>query len=368
MTFSGSALRILWHNSLSIPIIGLAVSIGLLGGNWSYLFLASLAAVLPVVAVVTAVLAWANRFSLDDARQAFVKPGGRTIPYDRVIGVYLAQRGRSLDVFVKRGWMHMTALAEAVPAGQAEQLRRELEGRFPGRLHRRSRWTSFAPVIVICILLLLLLAGSHLFLYRRYPQLHRTVGTLEPAETKAKRVRPPVEFVEDFGFTPPEGYRYVGENKGELYFEDGPRKQRLKVVGILDRKLLREQADLFRYAMGVRNYADLLDLTYSSRFGVIPLFLRAQDLAGLEEVALYSFGPPLRGFIRQGRREKTEETHIVVFGERPGQEVHFFFSGPKRIPERTLRRFVAGIKLLEIPAVSGAGLGLDKRGCSGQAC
>ena len=346
--FNGSALHILKYNSVTILLFGLVVSVGLMGTNWSYFFIASLIAMLPVMLLLTLVLSWSNRFAFDDERGAFMKPGGRRIPYHRVKKIHICDRGRVIDVFVRQGWMHMTTLVEAVPAGQAQRLRDALDERFPERVHARSRWIFIVPVAAILAVLVLLLIATHVFLYHRHPQLHASPQPIERDQQK-QGVRPPVEFIEEIGFTPPAGYRYIGEDQGELYFEDKALKQRLKVVGGIQRTLLREQALLFRYAMGVRNHADLLDLSYRARFGAVPLFLRSLDLAGLDQVALFEIVSPLRGYISQGRREKIEETHIVITGEHSDQEVHFFFSGPKRLSEKTLQRFVAGIQQIQFP-------------------
>jgi hypothetical protein len=349
MTFTGSALRIFWFNVVSVTVFGLLVSFGLLGGNWPYLFFASLAIMLPVVLVATLVIAWTNRFSFDDDLQAFVKPGSRRIPYNRVAVVYLADRGHSLDVFIKRGWMHRTSLVEAVPRGRAQQLRDELAARFPERIRQRGRWHAFLPVLTIFLLVSLALAGAHVFLYDRFPALRAEASALTPTKAHKPRSKPPVEFLDEIGFTPPRGFHYISEDKGVLYFEDKARRLRLKAVGGINRDILQEQAVLFRTVMGVNSYADLMDLAYHARVGIIPLFLRALDLVGLDQVALYTAEKPLRVFISQGKRGKEEETHIALFGGRPDQEVHFFFFGPTRVPEKDLIRFIDGVVPTQLP-------------------
>lgn len=344
MRFSGSTLHLLKYNGAFILSFGFAASLGLMGDNWEYLFLASLAAMLPLFLLTMAALTWLNRFVFDDEGGTFRKPGGRRIPYSRVRGVYLVERGGAVDVFVKQGFLRTATLAEGVPAAKADRLRDELSRRFPDRMHRRSRWTVLVAPAAVFAMIVLLLASAHLFLYQRYPQLRTPLGTIAPEARKGGRALPPLEFVEWVGFTPPAGFRYIGEEGGELYFEDKARRRRLKVVGGIQRTLLREQKALFRHAMGVGNQADLLDLTYRARFGIIPLLLRTQDLAGLEQVAVYGIAPPLRGYLRQGRRDKTEETHIVLTDEQGDQEIHFFFFGPKRLSEKTLRTFLSGIR------------------------
>jgi hypothetical protein len=349
MQFKGSALNILTYNTFVILLLGTITSIGIMGPNWPFLFVASLVVMLPLVLAVTAALAWANRVSFDDERREFVKPGGRRIPYDRVRAISYAGRAGALDVYVKRGWMYTTSLVEAVPEEQGRLLRDELAKRFPDRMHPRGRWAAFVPAAAIIAVTLAAFGGFHLFLHHRYPQLNARLRTLERLERDQQRSLPPLEYAGAFGFTPPQGFRYIGEESGELYFEDRSKKQRLKVVSNIVRRIFDEQALLFRRAMGVADYGDLMTLTYRSRYGIIPLLLRATDLAGLEQAAIYEIGAPVRGFVKQGRQGREEVTHIVVIGAGPDQEVHFFFSGPARLAEKTLQTFLSGVRLIETP-------------------
>jgi len=260
--------------------------------------------------------AFAGEEVLDDERHALVKPGGRNVPYAKVRAVLVTDRGATIDVFVKQGWLHTTALVECAGADRKAELLDELRKRFPDRVRMRGRMVSFVPVLVVLLALSAALAGMHLYLHQRFPALRASVQPLERLQEKARKKRPPLEYVEAFGFTPLRGLRYLGEEKGELYFEDKARKFRLKVMPGFQRTVFERQAVLFRYAMGVRDYEDLLALSYHSRFGVIPLYLRALDLAGLEQAAVYEIGPPVSGFIKQGRRDQVEETRIVMFGSR----------------------------------------------------
>lgn len=352
--YKGKVAPVLMHHLLFLGLFGLITSFGLMGERWAHLFLASLAVMLPVLLVVTAVQAWLNRFSFDDERRVLVKPGGRGIRYDQVRAVMVTDRGATLDVFVKQGWLHTTALIEAAGADRKEELLDGLRQRFPDRLSRRGSLRSFVPVLVLLLAVGVLFGGAQSYLYKRYPELRAPIRTLERPQDTRRKQRPALEYVEAFGFTPPAGLRYLGEEKGELYFEDRVRKLRLKVMPAQQRSVFRQQAALFRYAMGVRDYQGLLSLSYRSRHGVIPLFLRALDLSGLDDAAVYEVGPPVSGLIKQGRREKTEETHIVLFGNRPSDEIHFFFTGPRRVPEEMLRKFIGSVTLVEAGRIAGA--------------
>ena len=345
--YKGKITPILMNNLLFLGLFGFVASFGLMGDQWAHLFLASFVVMLPILLAVTAVQTWANRFSFDDDRGVLAKPGGRGVRYDKVRAVMVTDRGSTVDVFVKQGWLHTTALIEAASADRKQELLDGLQKRFPDRIRARGRLTSFLPVLVLLLVVMGYFTGAHVYLHKRYPELRARIRSLERLEQEARKKQPPLEYVEAFGFTPPRGLRYLGEERGELYFEDRARKLRLKVMPGPQRTVFERQEVLFRYAMGVRDYEGLLALSYHSRFGVIPLFLRALDLAGLEQVTAYEVGPPVRGFIKQGKRDQVEETHVVLFGGRPGEEIHFFFTGPRRMTVDALRAFISGVELVQ---------------------
>lgn len=349
MQFKGNTLYIVGYNGTATALFGLVASLGLMGPNWPFLFIASLTLMVPIGLLVSFVQAWTNRFSFDDERGLLVKPGGMRVPYGRVRSVHIAERGGAVDVFVKQGRFGMRPLVESVPPAKAGPLREELARRFPGAIVPRSRWASLAPVLSVVALVLVAFLSAHAYLYSRYPQVTVRLMTLERLEAGKRKALPSLEFLGPFGFTPPSGFRYIGEENGELYFEDRPKQRRMKAVANITRGIFNDQALLFRRAMGVADYADLMTLAYRARYGIIPLFLRSVDLQGLDRVAIYELGPPVRGFVSQGLRDKVEETHVVVVGERPDEEVHFFFFGPDRLTERTLQRFITGIQPVRTP-------------------
>ena len=80
------------------------------------------------------------------------------------------------------------------------------------------------------------------------------------------------------------------------------------------------------------------------------MFLRSLELQGLENIAVYRIGPPfLRGYITQGVRDGEEESHIVLVGDRPHEEIQFFITGPKRAPEDFLRTIVSNTRVVKLP-------------------
>jgi hypothetical protein len=348
--FKGNTGQILRSTVLYVLLFGFIASFGLLGRNWAYLFITSLFAGLPVVVLVTLLMGWLNRFSFDDEVGAFRKPGKRFISYQQVKGIVLSESVTTLDVYVKQGWMHTTALVLALDRGRKEQLMAELGKRFPDVTVRRKPWSSTLAVWSVLAAMILVIAGAHWFLYHHYPQLKVLSRNMDWTAGKNIRHSVPQETLENFEFVLPPGFKYAGEQGSQLYFEDRVEKIRIKAVSRIQRPELERKALFFRYGMGVVDYFDLLSLAYESRVGVIPLFLKGLETQGLENVVIYKVGPPfLRGFVTQGKRGKEEASHIVLVGNRPGEEIHFFLTGSRRVPEDLLRNIVTSVRLVRQP-------------------
>lgn len=168
-------------------------------------------------------------------------------------------------------------------------------------------------------------------------------------EEKSKK-RPPLEYLEDFEFSLPAGVKLISDMDSQLFFEDKLKKLRVKVAADIQRPDPVSYESLLRLGMGVRDYYELLDLSYRSRIGIIPVFLRSLELQGLDNLTIYRVGPPhLRGYITQGTRDGVEETHIVLVGSRPREEIHFFITGPKRAPDKFIRTIVENTRVVKLP-------------------
>jgi hypothetical protein len=350
--YQGSTLQVSITSFLYLLLFGLLVSIGLMGENWKSFFLLSLAAVMPVVVVIALLTAWGNRFFFDDERRAIRKPGRRPILYGQVKGIFLNERGRSLDVFLRRGRRGSSFLVEALDTSERARLEEDLAARFPNLKIGKKRWTT---AVAAAVMLALLVAGFgivHAYLYERYPQLKTPPRTVQWEAQKKSKKQPPPEYLEDFEFTLPEGVKLVSDMGNQIYFEDKIKKIRVKAVANIERPDLASIGTLLRRGMGVRDFYELLDLSYRARIGAIPLFLRSLELQGLENIVVHRVGPPfLRGYITQGTRDGEEETHIILVGDRPREEIHFFITGPKRAPEGFIRAIVSSTRVVKLPGV-----------------
>jgi hypothetical protein len=332
---------------LYLGVFAAAASFGLMGDHWAPFFLFSLAAVLPFALAVAALSAWANRFTFDDEAKCIVKPARSPVPYDEVTGLFISARGGVVDAFIKRGWRGTSFLVEALAAAERKRLEDALAERFPGIEVRTKRWGTSAAALTLLVVLLAGFGAAHAYLHHRSPQ--ASLRPQAPAwdRDEAVRKRPPEEYLEDFAFILPAGVKLVSDQETTLFFEDKKKKLKIKVVANIQRPELETFGAFFRIAMGVRDYYELLDLSYRSRFGIVPLFLRSLELQGLENAAIYRLGPTfLRGYITQGKRDDEEETHIVLVGDNSREEIHFFVTGPVRPPEKFIRTIVSGARLI----------------------
>lgn len=302
--------------------------------------------------MIALLTAWGNRFFFDDERRAIVKPGRRPVLYGAVKGIYLNERGRSLDVFLQQGWRGSSFLVEALDASERARLEQDLAERFPNLQIEKKRWTTAVAVAVMLACAAAGFGAAHGYLYKRYPQLGAAPQSVQWDAQKKNRKQPQPEYLEDFEFLLPERFKLISDMGSQIFFEDKIRKLRVKAVAGIERPDLASIGALLRMGMGVRDFYELLDLSYRARIGVIPLFLRSLELQGLENITVYRVGPPyLRGYITQGKREDEEETHIFLAGERPREEIHFFITGPKRAPEALIRTIVSSTRVVRLPGI-----------------
>ena len=345
--FKGSTGRLAASMLLYLGMFAAVTAYGLMGDQWAPFFLFALAVCLPFALAVAALSAWGNRFSFDDEAKCIVKTGRSPVPYERITGLFINGRGNVVDAFIKQGWRGTSFLVEALSASERQRLGEALAARFPGMEVKAKRWGTTAAAFTLLVLLLAGFGAAHVFLYQRSPQLSlRPQAPLWDRE-EAVRKKPLEEYLEDFAFVLPAGTKLISEQDNALFFEDKNKKLKVKAVSNIQRPELESFRWFFRYAMGVRDYYELLDLSYRSRAGIVPLFLRSLQLQGLEGATVIRIGPPfLRGYITQGKRDEEEETHIVLAGDRPREEIHFFVTGPARAPEKFIRTIVSGARLL----------------------
>jgi hypothetical protein len=343
----GNTLHLFKHSLLALALSGIVFSVGVLGPAWPQVLTLSAALAVPLLILSMPLVRWMNRFGFDDERAEIVKPGGKRIPCGRITGVLLLDRVDSVDVLVRQGRLHTTALVRSADAGEQVRILEELLRRVPGAsvVTKRRPWQVM--VIAVPALLAVAAAGAHGFLYHRHPSLTPSPRVISAAAGNAQeRAKPqPRSGIGDFRFTLPAGYVFIGEGDGSLSFEERSQNLRLEIIAKIRRPGMAQHAFWFRYGMGVRSFADLTALYLRARYGVVPLFLRALALTGQEDVVLYETAPPLlRGYVTQGRRGREELTHVFLSGEGPEQEIHLYLTGPARVPEEALRAIITGIR------------------------
>ena len=345
--FQGNTLQIFKHALFAVALSGVVTSLGLMGPAWTHFLSFASVLIIPLLFLSMPLVRWANRFAFNDEKAEIVKPGGKRIPYGRIRGFLVLERGETIDVYARQGRLHTTALVQSLDAGERTKISDELLLRFPGAVVETKRRPRYVLVLALPALLVLILAGAHGFLYHRYPSLEAAPRIIKAAEAgKKERLKhQPRSRAGDFLFELPAGYTFVGEGEGTLSFEERSQKARLEIITKIKRDSMVRHAFWYRYGMGVRDFTDLTALLLRARYGLVPLFLRALALTGQEDVILYETAAPLlRGYITQGRHGREELTHIFLSGGHKGKEIHIYITGPTRVPEETLRLIITGIR------------------------
>jgi hypothetical protein len=343
--FHGNGLRMAIYPALYVVLFALIASVGLLGENWPFLFGLLLLILLPSVFLVARLSDRKNRFSFDDERRVLARPGRRDIPYERIRAIYFNERGRALNVFARQGALRTSPLVEAMAAGRKQELVEELNKRFPKGMVRRLRWSPPMTGGTLLLVFALCLGGAHGYLYHRYPQLALFPRTLSMSPKEAGAKTAPKQRLGEYSFTLPRRFLLAGDEGNRLFFGESEKKERIEIVVNTVGRALQENALAFRWGMNVRNVGDLLDLAYQSKVGLVPLLIKAADLAGITNVALIRLELPLlRGYVIQGWRGWEDVSHIVLVGKQGGSELHFFITGPSRVSEKFIRTIVTSVR------------------------
>ncbi|MDA8098523.1 MAG: hypothetical protein M0042_02710 [Nitrospiraceae bacterium] len=341
----GSAFQAIKQTVLTLLGFGIVVAVGLMGAAWSGFLILSVILALPVLLVYLPLVLWTNRFSLDDEKRRLSKPGSGGMAYDKVKRVMITRRGRFFDIVVSAGPFRGMVLVQSADEQLLAELEPVLRERLPQAVFTAKRPLLPWSIIVSLLLAALVLGIAQAFMIKTSPNLAHQPNAVNWLQDKDLPESLNREYLGEFGFAPPKGCVYAGEEKDTLYFED--RKKHLRIKAMTGTAPLpgEYQKLLFRYAMEVRSRADLLRLVYGARFGVVPRFLKTRELAGLEDPALFvAGGPEMTIYIVQARLNNEEIVRIIAAGRRWEQEIRFFITSPARLPEETLRRFVGSIQ------------------------
>ena len=348
LTFKGSGLKLLAKVTLYVLIGGLVLSVVFMGENWGRLFIFVTMLTGPFVLTVVLIAGLCDYFSFDDEKRVIVKRFSRAIPYDSVVAINVRRNGGLLQVSVRRGFLGRTTLVLGLKAGEEDRLMVELGRRFPQNLIRRTRLADHT--ILAGVLALIIAAGvvGHVYLYRKHPQLGMTPQHTAWNSGDKFSKKTPRYFLYTFSFLLPQNFALVIDKDIELVFQNQATKTKIAVAYGLRAEKGKGLEALVRRGLGIGDYADILDLSWSARIGIVPLVLKGIMLADLREASVHRLEQaPLRGFLMRGKRGNEEVVEILLMNRSSGEELELYLSGPKKAPDRLLQKIIGSVELVK---------------------
>ncbi len=361
--FQGSGVMLLKHSVLYVLITTPILSFCLMGPHWPRIFLVMLVLSVPFVLLAVLLVSRFDRISFDDDKQQIVKSGGCLIPYQSIKRIDIYETGRLVQIGIKRGFLQRTLLLYALDGAEKTRLLESLRKRVPDsagiREKRHVNWKSIGAIV---LLLVVLTAGFHLYLFRTKQGLNvipQKVAWESVEQLSKKRQQ---YIIGNFSVTMPVRFQLIGTEEGALQFEDKIKKNEVRFFTGQHKDLPERGERFIRYITGIHNYYDVLDMAFTARTGVVPLILRDIALTGLTGVTINAIelltrtAPDgnsgeslklfLKGFSVTGEKKGKNIASVLLVDREQQKELHIFFSGTDRLDENTVQGIVTGIRLL----------------------
>ncbi len=347
VTFRGDRIQFLKETYVySLPIL-LCFSVLLMGSFWLNPFVIFLVLLFPFPFF----LSLNDRFTLDDEKKKITKILTRGMPYEKIRALYVSETGGTLAVNARTGRLRKISLAAALPVSEKQLLLDELAKRFPEEIIHLKQRSTIKRIIAMLFLSSLVLSLGHLYMYWKFPkpftmpEIRYLATTQNPSDGGEK------QNLGGFSFSVLQDLKPVDAKDKELMFEDEGKKTRVRVSGSLFKKVFVDRKGIyeiaFRYTMGMKDMYDFYRVTFSSRFGFVPLLARIAALSDQSDTGVYAvLHPVLKGFVVQGIRRGRETTHIVLVDKKTGGEINFFISSSGKIEEETLKSFIGTVRVL----------------------
>jgi hypothetical protein len=366
-SYKGSGVLFLKNVFLYVLATAPLLSFCLMGMQWLYIFSAMIVLSFPFVLLVGLVVARTGEFSFDDEQRQIVRSSGRRISYQSIMRIDINQTGRLLQVSIKQGLLRSTPLSYALDGKDKQRLMDDLLKRFPPSLIRGRRYVDWKSIAVILLLVIIMTAGFHFYLYQNHEEIRVVPHTISWQGPKRALTNTQQYPVGDFSITVPGRFTLTGQGENALQFEDKNAQTEVKFVAGQRAEISGSKAALLvQYATGIRDNYDLLKTAYSARVGVIPLVLKDMALMGLADVVIYDVRLTslqlntdqkksdkneisafvLKGFLTQGKKKGQETASLVLTEAGHGTELYVFLSGPKRLDGKNLQRIMAGVSVV----------------------
>ncbi len=101
--------------------------------------------------------------------------------------------------------------------------------------------------------------------------------------------------------------------------------------------------------LGFGDGYELLRKMYSTRFGLVPLSMKAERLEGLEEARIYDIqGAPLRGFMIAGKtRQRQHVARIKLLDPADEFDLRLSFFSAKELDDDELGKTVNSVRIAD---------------------
>jgi len=345
-TFRGHGTLFFLNTSLYLIGSAAVLSLLMLGIHGWRLFLLATGALLPIVISMAAIVSLTDRFFFDDVHSRVVRSLGTSIPYDRIKGIQVRQTGNLVRVSLDTGWLAKPTLILALHLREKDLLLKELTDRLPGaRIHAKTFADGKVMISLLSILSCLTIV-AHAYLTYRFPELRieprrvAWLGAQEPTQ------QVPRYYLGTFVFSLPERFIAMGDIEGRLLFRDRVGGTAVVVSYRTPGQDMPGINRFFLASIGMRDYFDLVNISYQSRFGLLPLVMKRMELSGFSETALYYDDQfQMRGLVTQGIRNNEQEAQVLVAGAGGAETLQFLITGGKKVEEKMLKEIVGSIHL-----------------------
>lgn len=326
--FRGSFPGLLRQMLASLIPVGAALCLLVFGWPGWRVFLAS-AVLTPVVALLALLAARVDRVAFDDEERRLRRPLRRPVPYGVVKAVRFIRTMGLLQVVARNERGRYEILLAALPERDRDAFEhaiRERSGEIPCVVSDYAPWKLSAAIVV---LLAVLYGAGACYMTRRSPAASAACEELPPGDSAGRTVAM-VHQGDGIAVRFPESY--VGS--------------RLTVIRTGGFRSVGDTGRLFLWLAGMRSEHDLFRYAACSRFGLVPLILKAVLLDRWEDVrVLTSGGGDDRVLGIRGRNQGRGEVRLLLENRPAGLEAVVAFAEPEGFDAETFRRLVLQARL-----------------------
>jgi hypothetical protein len=359
MTFQADAGGFIRLALTHTVVFGCFLTVILFGSLWFGLFALSVLLLAPGLALLYVLVRRWRYVYLDDARGSVRLPL-RSVPYDKISGLRVVATGDLLQITLRTGRWTKVPLLAAWGKEQGDALLEALRERCPDAPVRRRNIPWWASIGIPLAILSPCYLAFHFYLQGAYPWVNTSCQRVDWVISSDRFPQRPTYEVGGVRFSVPRGFEEVKPTPeaSALQFQDPSSGSELVVTeGLFEGGLVsggsqeREFGSINEWLislLGVESGYDLVQWVYCSRFGTLPLVLKALILRrkGADDssgILLYEWkNDRWQALIKvEGRSESRAE---ILMAEVPTRrEIYLVLRQPGAIGEELLTDVVSRV-------------------------